>query len=199
MSVTDVTPATINHPVLIMIRGLPGSGKSYIANALLTELGTDRAIILDPDAIDFTSQAYADLCKTLTEEGIEEKFFPNRFLKEQGYAALDAGKNIIWNQAFTDLGGFGRSHGSLQDYATEHDIPLAMLVVEVQIDPKIAQERLAKRATEGGHVVNDEAFARFINDYHSFAGEGYTTVSVNGQDSAATSVGAIMQALQDLQ
>lgn len=189
----------IPQPVLIMIRGLPGSGKSYVAIALRKALGEDNVVILDPDGIDFTSAAYADLSQKLSTEGVEEKFYPNRFLKQQGYNALDAGKSIIWNQAFTDLHGFARSHGSLQEYAAEHNIPLPLLVVEVGIDPEIAKARVAERVAKGGHNVDDDAFTRFISTYRSFAGEGYQVVTVNGSNDVAISVAAIVSALRKLQ
>jgi predicted ABC-type ATPase len=197
MNNTDTTHT--EHPVLIMIRGLPGSGKSYLASALQSALGADNVVLLDPDAVDYTDQAYNDLSHDLAEQGVEEKFHPNRYLKSLGYKALDAGKTIIWNQAFTDLGGFGRSHGSLQDYAAEHGISLPLLVVEVQVDPTIAKARVAERVASGGHEVSTEAFARFIDSYKSFAGEGYDTVTVHGHDDVSASVATVLRALQTLQ
>jgi predicted ABC-type ATPase len=188
----------IPTPSLIMVRGLPGSGKSYLAVALQESIGKDKAIILDPDAIDQSSKEYIDLCKTLTAEGIEGKFFPNRFLKQKGYEAISEHKIIIWNQAFTLLEGFNRSVKSLQDFAAEHDIELPTLVVEVEISENTAKQRVAKREQQGGHGVTEEAFARFINDYVSFVDKGYNTVTVHGENDISVSIPAVMGALKEL-
>lgn len=187
-----------DHPTLVLIRGLPGSGKSYVAKALQKAFGEDRVLILDPDAIDQQSKDYQDLSASLTAEGVDQIFHPNRYLKSKGYEGIDAHKIIIWNQAFTNLGGFHRSIVSLQTYATKHDIRLPVLLVEVEISHDVAKKRAAKRHAETGRGVSDEAFERFINDYETFSKEGYDTVQVNGEDDAATSVATVMQALQQL-
>jgi predicted ABC-type ATPase len=196
MSTTD---ETATNPALILIRGLPGSGKSYLANALQESIGKDGAVILDPDAIDTSSQEYTNLCAALTAEGVEAKFFPNRFLKSQGYAAIASGKIIIWNQAFTNLDGFNRTVKSLQDFASEHGIPLPVRVIEVEVNPDIAKERVAKREQQGGHAVPEEAFTRFINEYQSFIAEGYDIVAVHGEDDVSVSVMSVIKALSRLQ
>ncbi|HSX30850.1 MAG TPA: ATP-binding protein [Candidatus Saccharimonadales bacterium] len=188
----------IPSPALILIRGLPGSGKSYLATTLRDTLGPERVTILDPDTIDTNSQAYKDLCAGLTAEDVDPKFFPNRFLKAQGYQAIDAGHTIIWNQAFTDLGGLGRSSQSLIDYAAERGVSLPMLIVEMEVSPATAKARIAERAGQGGHDVSTENFTRFINDYRSFADEGYNTVTVSGESNIDISVATVLEALQRL-
>jgi predicted kinase len=188
-----------DHSTLIIIRGLPGSGKSYLANALQATLGEAHVVVLDPDTIDVTSQAYLDLCASLTAEGVDKIYFPNRFLKAKGYEAISAGKTVIWNQAFTHLEGFHRTIASLQTYATEHDIHLPVLLVEVEVSHDVAKQRAAERHAETGREVSSEAFARFINDYRSFSEEGFKTVTVNGEDDIATSVATVTKALDALQ
>lgn len=188
----------IPHPALIMIRGLPGSGKSYVATGLQQTIGSHAVAILDPDQIDTESQAYKQLSDTLTKAGIESKFFPNRFLKAEGCRAISDGKVVIWNQAFTDFEGFRRSLESLQNFATSQSITLPTLVVEVEISHNTAKTRIAMRAAAGEHNVSTENFARFINDYTSFADKGFPVVSVNGEDDVSISVATILDALQAL-
>jgi len=193
-----ITTQDRDQPTLILIRGLPGSGKSYLATALQEALGKDIAITLDPDATDYTSRAYTDLSAALTAEGIEEKFHPYRFLRSQAYEAITRSKVIIWNQGFTNLDGFTKTVVNLQTYATDHDTKLALLVIEVEVNPAIARRRVAIRAAQGGHDVPAEAFARFISDYGTFAGQGYHPIVVNGEDDVSVSVASVMQALQEL-
>jgi thymidylate kinase len=75
---------------------------------------------------------------------------------------------------------------------------LPLLVVEVEVDPELAKQRVAQRKQEGGHGPSDDTFTRFINDYRSFSDEGFTTVSINGQDDVAVSVAKVKKALHDL-
>jgi predicted ABC-type ATPase len=195
---TNTTPAYANHPAFILIRGLPGSGKSYLAAALRDAFGPEQVVILDPDATDYTSQAYLDHSEVLAAQGVEAKFYPYRFLRTQAHKAIEAKKIIIWNQAFTDLGGFTRTITNLQEYALEHHTKLPVLVVEVSISPEVAKARVANRAAQGGHDVDADTFARFINTYTSFAGEGHNTIAVNGEDDVTRSVARITTALRTL-
>lgn len=191
------TQTTI-RPALILIRGLPGSGKSYLAEKLATLLGRDNVVVLDPDSIDKTSQEYRAFSEALTADGVELKFHPYRWSRARGYDAIQAGKIIIWNQAFTDLGGFGRAIASLQAFAAEHNIHLPVLVVEVSVAHDTAKRRVAERASQGGHDVSEEAFRRFINDYRSFSDEGFDVVDVNGEDDVEASAAMVIKALKQL-
>lgn len=194
---SSVAPPS-DHPTLILIRGLPGSGKSYLAAALEQALGSTNVAILDPDATDYESKTYQEHTDRLAAEGVEEKFHPYRFLRSQAYAAIEGNKVIIWNQGFTNLDGFNKTVANLQAYAAEHATRLPLLVVEVEVQHDIAQQRVAERAAKGGHDVDDANFARFISDYRSFAGEGFNTVAVRGEDDVQTSVAAVLQALRHL-
>ncbi|HJQ08217.1 MAG TPA: AAA family ATPase [Candidatus Saccharimonadales bacterium] len=188
----------VSHPTLILIRGLPGSGKSYLASALQKALGKERVLTLDPDTIDYLSKEYTDLSKDLTSEGVEKKFHPHRFLRTKAHTAITSNKIIIWNQAFTNLGGFNRTVAYLQTYALEHDTHLPLLVVEVEISHDTAKARIAKREKQGGHSVPEGAFVRFINDYASFADKGFNTIVVHGEDDISASVASVIKALKEL-
>ena len=185
-------------PVLIMIRGLPGSGKSYLAQALQRTLGLEQVVLLDPDATDYSSEAYREMAARLTAEDVDAKFHPYRFLRAQAYAAIEAGQYIIWNQAFTNLDSFTKTVVNLQAYATDHGTKLPLLVVEVSVSTEIAKQRVAEREEQGGHGVSEEAFSRFIHDYKSFVSEGFRTVSVQGDAAVNTSVSSVLGALEAL-
>jgi predicted kinase len=196
MDTTQITPPS--HPTLILVRGLPGSGKSYLAEALAAKLGSDHAVVIDPDATDYTSQAYRDMSASLTTEGVDEKFHPYRFIRAQAYAGITSGKVVIWTQAFTNLEMFTKTVVNLQTYASEHGTTLPLLVVEVEADVDIAKARAAQREAETGRGVSAEAFARFINDYSSFAGQEYDPVVVRGDSDVNTSVSTVLEALHHL-
>ncbi|MDN5274277.1 MAG: hypothetical protein JWP06_178 [Candidatus Saccharibacteria bacterium] len=194
----DITSRAI-HPTLIMVRGVPGSGKSYIATQLRETIGEEQVVVLDPDSIDQTSEEYKALSEALTRDDVNVKLHPYRFLRSNAHKAIINNKTIIWNQGFIDLDGFNKTVINLQSYATEHDRQLPTLVVEVEIDGGIAKQRIAQRAAQGGHDVPEDAFERFIGQYRSFSDEGYTTVTVNGQDDISVSTSTIMNALKELE
>jgi predicted kinase len=187
-----------NTSALILVRGLPGSGKSHLAAALVDAIGADKVVILDPDKVDQTSPEYIALSESLAKEGVDKIYFPNRFLKATGYKAIDEGKTIIWNQAFTLWDGFNRSLNSLKDYAAEHGIDLPVLVVEVNIDPEVAKKRISDRVGVGGHDVSLDRFERFLSEYESYEGRGFNLVAVNGNDDVAQSANTVVDALKKI-
>lgn len=188
----------LEHPILILVRGLPGSGKSYLTEALCQKIGADQVVVLDPDSINLEGDAYKALSEKLSAEGVDTKFHPYRYSRAQAYAGIESNKAVIWNQAFTNLDAFNKTIANLQSYATDHNTELPLLVVEVEVDPEVAKARIAERSAGGGHDVPEENFARFLNDYRSFVSEGYNTVIVNGQDNADQSVATIMAELEKL-
>lgn len=194
---TDIFQHT-SHPVLVFIRGVPGSGKSYLATTLQAAIGKDKVIVLDPDATNYKSKAYTTLSKSLTAEGIDAKFHPYRFLRRRAYEGITSNKIIVWNQPFTDLDGFNKTVINLQAYATERNIELPLLVVEVVVSPDVAKQRIANRRSQGGHGPTQEVFERFVSDYVSFSDQGYTTVAINGEEDISLSVTTVIQALQGL-
>jgi predicted kinase len=190
-------PYNPHGPALLLIRGLPGSGKSYLARALRDYFGPDRVLLLDPDATDYNGTSYAVHVQSMEAQGIEAKFHPYRFLRGQAETAIATRKIVIWNQAFTLLGGVQRTVDHLQDVAASHDLLLPTLIVEVAIDHETAKARVAARASDGGHDVSPEAFERFISDYRSFADEGFNTIGLQGTDNIEAMVSAVVTALAE--
>lgn len=188
----------IARPVMILVRGLPGSGKSYIASRLADAIGRDSVVALDPDAIDYDSQAYTEHVKVLDEEGVDKSLHAYRFLRGQAYKGIAEGKITIWNQPFTNLEIFNKMVANFMIQANEHQVELAILLVEVEIDPTVAKNRVMDRKRAGGHGPSDNTFDRFTRDYQSFVSEGYNVVKVNGNDQVNISVDAVLSALKKL-
>jgi predicted kinase len=187
-----------DHPLLIVVRGIPGSGKTYLAEELRTALGEDNVVMLDPDATNYDSKEYKAHTQALTTEGVDPKLHAYRFLRGQAYDGIAAHKIIIWNQPFTNLEIFHKMVGRMHDHAAACDTTLPILVVEVAIDDTVAKARVAKRMQAGGHGPSDATFERFVRDYATFANEGYDTVTVQGEDDRAASVAKIVQAAEAL-
>jgi predicted kinase len=181
-----------------MIRGLPGSGKSYLAAALEEKLGKDQVVMLDPDALDTSDKAYLAFSDELTKEGLDKAIHPFRWSRKLACEGAVDGKIVMWNQPFTVQGIFDRLVAFIQAYADEHGVQLPVLLVEVEIDHDTAKKRIADRKQAGGHGPSEQTFARRVDEYTSYA-KDYRTVVVDGQADIATSVSAVMKALEDLE
>ncbi|MGH7195779.1 MAG: AAA family ATPase [Candidatus Saccharimonadales bacterium] len=188
----------LRHPVLILIRGLPGSGKSYLAKSLQKAFPRDGVVMLDPDATDYQSKEYLEHVKALTTEGVDASLHAYRFLRAKAYAGISDHKIIIWNQPFTNLEIFNKMVGRLLTHVSENGSDLPILVVEVEIDPAAAKQRIAQRKNAGGHGPSDHTLAQRINDYKSFAEHGYNTVAVDGEKDVSDSVASVLKALAEL-
>lgn len=189
---------SVDKPVLVLIRGLPGSGKSFLTRELERRLPADVLVVLDPDAIDFNSSEYAAHREALSREGVDEKLHPYRFLRAQAYRGIAEHKIIIWNQPFTNLEIFHKMLANMHLQAEEHQVKLEVLVVEVEVDPDTAKQRVDSRKQAGGHGPSDTTFERFKADYESFADQGLRTVRVQGGGDVVQSAEKVMAELQAL-
>lgn len=187
-----------NNPIAILVRGLPGSGKTYIAIRLQEALGKDNVVMLDPDTIDTNSKEYREHVKAQIAEGVDESLHLYRFSRAKAYQGIEDNKILMWNQPFTNLDIFNKMVGRLKDHASAHSKQMPILVVEVEIDPSLAKARVEARKKAGGHGPSEETWKRFIRDYKSFTEDGYDTVTVYGDDEVSASVSKIEKALQEL-
>lgn len=188
----DVNTTNLNRPILVLIRGLPGSGKSYLSAAIQQLLG-GPVVVLDPDATDYSSTAYAEYVQNVTAQGVDPSLHAYRFLREQAYAGVTAHRIILWNQPFTNREIFQKMTSGLINYATNSGTTLDILVVELGVDTAIAKARVTERKQAGGHGPSDAAFNRFTNDYVSFADEGFPTLSLDGSKDIQTSANKVVE------
>ncbi len=175
---------TLLNPILIIVRGLPGSGKSFIAEHLQRDLhleyGEDNVVMLDPDATDYASDEYKQHVQQLTLDGVDPALHAYRFLRAKAYQAIADRKIIMWNQPFTNIEIFNKMMANLKLCAQQHNAELSVLIVEVMIDPTLAYDRVKQRKAAGGHGPSEATFARRVADYTSFAEHGYAAVTVQG-------------------
>lgn len=193
-----MTQIDLSQPTLLIIRGLPGSGKTYLAKELAKEFEPEQVVMLDPDEVDQNSEAYKNHVAQATSEGVDPKLHLYRFLRARAYQGIADHKIIMWNQPFTNLEIFNKMMANMHLEAEKHNTKLRVLVVEVETDPDAAHERVKSRKAEGGHGPSADTFARFTGDYHSFAEHGYDTVTVRGTDDVASSVDMVLSALGSL-
>jgi predicted ABC-type ATPase len=187
---------TLKKPVLVIVRGVPGSGKTYFAELLEKALGKDICVNLDPDATDYNSQEYKDHVQEQIKEGVDTKLHPYRFLRAKAYKAILEGKVIIWNQPFTDLAIMKKVTDRLEEYSKLHQTQLSILVLEVIVPKEVAWERIAKRVASGGHGPSEGRFTQFFKQYQSASPGGYECVSIDGLADNSEIVGKIADKLK---
>lgn len=184
-----------DHPTLVVVRGVPGSGKSYIATELQRKIGDDKIVLLDPDTIDYESDAYRAHCKNQAAEGVDPLLYAYRFLRGQAYEAIEQHKVIVWNQPFTNVDIFHKMIQRLKDHAAEHNTILTILIVEVSIDLAVARRRVEQRKRDGGHGPSEQTLNKRFQDYRSFAGLGFRVISVHGEQAVNVSVETVLAAM----
>jgi adenylate kinase family enzyme len=191
----------MKRPILILMRGLPGSGKTYIAQHLLQVLeskeGVGSVLMLDPDAIENKTDEYVQAQKQFAANGIEEKFHPYRYLRGKAERAIEKQQIIIWNQPFTFRPAFERTITHLTSYASKNGVELPVLIVEVEVDQELAYQRTVARKKAGGHGPSKERFNQFVDEYVSFSDLG-PAISVSGADDVQNAINTIKQALTEL-
>ena len=180
------------------MRGIPGSGKSTIAQELKNALGSETVCLIDPDEIDLQSESYLALSKSLIDQGVDKKFHPYRFLRAQAHQAILNHKIILWNQAFTSLDGFEKTIINLENYAQEHNLSLPVLVTEVEIDKNAAKKRINDRVDSGGHNVPTKEFDRFVSDYKSFGDHYQNLLRLDGNKSPKTNSELLIKKISSL-
>ena len=157
-------------PRVILIRGLPGSGKSTIAQELVSLLG--NASLLDPDHIDYSGFEYNDFVSGLQQRlpSLDSKYFPYRFLLHKARLALTKGEDIIWCQPFSDQEGLFNTIETLRNYASEMNSRLDITIIDVEVDPNTAFNRVSARRSNGGHGLDEESFRDFVDHFSYLRG-----------------------------
>jgi tRNA uridine 5-carbamoylmethylation protein Kti12 len=188
----------LQDPILIIIRGLPGSGKSFIADKLSSMKLKELVSVIDPDRIDFDTGEYKNFSVNLAKENVDPIFYPYRFLRNIAYETIDSCGLVIWTQAFTNLEMLDKTIKNLESYANHNNLKLRVLVVEVDIDENTARNRTKEREKLGEHGVSDENFKRFVKDYTSFGGNDYRKLTVDGNDNVEMTVEKIIREISNI-
>src|SRR3989344_3573670 len=87
---------------LMIIRGLPGSGKSTLTNELLKLTDLSNAIRLNPDFVQIDSPEFVKFCLTRPKD-LPLKKLVYRFLLYSACEKLPTGGQVIWEQPWRKL------------------------------------------------------------------------------------------------
>ena len=139
----------------MVIRGLPGSGKSTVAKIIASKLG--NVGIVDQDEVDVKSDEFLELRRSVTGE-IPDRTVIYRFDLRNAKQYLTENKMVIWPQPWTKVWGIEKAVRSLKSEFPD----LEVNVVQFDLPPEHANERVMQRAASGGHTFNEKSMQDFI-------------------------------------
>jgi predicted ABC-type ATPase len=192
----NTTNSTLAGPILLFIRGIPGSGKSYLASAMTEKIGAENTIVLDPDMLDIENQNYIDFSNNLTSEGLDSSIHPFRWLRKQACDGISNNKIVLWNQPFTKKGIFERLIKYIEENSDNNNEGLKVFLIEIEVDPEIAKKRVLERKNNGGHGPSENVFAYHVEHHESYAND-FNTIKINGTDDIQQSVEHIVKRLSN--
>lgn len=147
------------HAIILLIRGMPGSGKTKIA-LHIKKFFSDDCVVLDPDTLDKNDPDFNAL-RTELQGTISEDVIPYRYLLKKANEAVGRGKVVIWPQAWTKLWGIKSALRSL----TEKNPELKRIVVEIELPIEIIKKRIAERVKTGGRGLDQRSLADFLEAF----------------------------------
>ncbi|NMB92003.1 ATP-binding protein [candidate division WWE3 bacterium] len=157
------------YPILIFVRGLPGSGKSSISLELSKFV---NGKIIDPDMLE------AKLPKSLRSERLRK--FRACVRKTKGY--LKEGKNVIWCQPFRKPQNIELLVNMLERKSSN------TFLMDISIPLEVSWIR-----SKGNFHNERETFDDFVSKYSSIANSCTIPVlKLNGEDKIASNVDKIL-------
>lgn len=176
----------INGPLLVIFRGIPGCGKTSIAETIQEKILNGSYIErVDPDLINKNDPQYIIFTEYLqnSEPDLEGKYYPYRYLLHIATENLKSGKIVFWDQPFTDLEGLVYTIRKLtKDVAQSGGIEFKVFIVDIETPLDKALERVKRRKENGGHGPSDTTFYNFVNSFHTSEDLKYGSLIVSGDD-----------------
>ncbi len=173
--------AAERQPLILFVRGIPGSGKSFFTEALKNTLSKENVTVIDPDALDIEDPNFKVFAVQLLEEGLDKKIHPFRWLRKKAVDAANVNSIVIWNQPFTDKGIFDRLVIYLKEQVSQQKgLDLKVIVIEIDASTETAWKRVVARKNEGRHGPDKKVFEQRLAEYTSYS-DSYDVISLNGE------------------
>src|SRR5581483_1224699 len=170
----------LHEPHLVILRGLPGSGKSSVANKIKDAL-SQKIEIVDPDLIKKKDEEYINFVnhEILKEPDLEPKFLPYRYLLSKTIAFLENKKSVIWSQPFSDLEKLRYTIGKIKERTP--DLKWQTFIVDILIDKDTAIQRINDRKRLGGHGPDDRYLDEIVSKFCPAKELGFPYLSLNSE------------------
>lgn len=143
------------QPEIIVLIGLPGSGKSTWRAKMLAKTDKDYIIVSSDDEIERMAKA-----ENITYDEIFKKALgaATHALKQKFKDAINNGRNIIWDQTNLSL---KKRRGILQQVPANY----RKIAVSFEITTDELQKRLDKREKETGKSIPPKVLKGMANSY----------------------------------
>lgn len=140
------------NPTLVILRGVPCSGKSTLAKEIVSINPTFN--IIDPDNVNTQNKEYADFSPRKTRNPSSNvKMYS--YLYDKVESALKNGNNVIWAQPWSRIAEVDLTIKNLGYYLTDlksnvwktnldniiEKLPIKIYVVEIQISNEVSLNR----------------------------------------------------------
>jgi hypothetical protein len=174
--------ARVEQPVLIIMCGLTGSGKSSLARALADSIGAE---VLKSDEVrkDLAGVSRTDHHQVGFGQGLYSEEWTQKTyvaLMQQGAELLKSGKPVILDASFLKRG----QRSMARKTAIEHQVPFVCL--QCECPREVARQRLAQRGNEDVsdgrweiHTSQESAFEPFTEKEESELIRVFTDAPLN--------------------
>lgn len=178
----ETEPNTV--PMLIIIRGIPGSGKSAISKELVRQLNsssTRDVTLIDPDENVYKNSDANTQTSTSRED-----------LQIKAMVALQKGGVVIWDQLLTSI-------DSLEKINLIKKLiqPAVLTLIEISLETEVAWDRVLKRQELGEQFGPDrDQFDDYLSKWSSLHEAGLDgLILVDGNQSVEESTRVILNGL----
>lgn len=169
------------EPILMIIRGIPGTGKTCLASALLkSPCNRMNWLLLDRDVLRNDASERERLESFLAQyewPTQKREYGIYRFFLWQTILAFRCGRNVVWSQPRARLSLLRLTIDRL--YKTFR-CTFRLLVVELEIDPKIAWERVINRVKNGGHGPVLSKYNQMVASYQPADADEFPLLRLDG-------------------
>jgi adenylate kinase family enzyme len=135
---------------LIIIRGIPGSGKTYFAQKINKNLPSE---VIDPEYIKITQRNFIEFRKLHPQEK-RIKRLKFLFNLDKTKKLLNEGKSLIWTQPWRKASGLKTTIEHIQN-----SVPTKVIVLEINVDPKLCWERSKEKL---GNITFEKFLKNFV-------------------------------------
>ena len=134
--------------IFIFLRGLPGSGKTSLANMLSQKEGF---VVVSPDLI--------SPLEIKNENGIRIKNLKYRHLLDKALVLIKAKHNIVWEQPWRKTKNIPLTIENIRSATLKDTDNIKFYVVEIKVNPTLSWKRSKKK------FESEDYFKSYISKY----------------------------------